>query len=193
MIQVRIPSIAQEASGESEKTHTVFRVEVLTNGRKHLVERRYRDFQALHKKLKKMTKTPDFPPKRGLNRRPKALEQKRTGLEAYLQGLVCDGQQLSREILDFLSIKHIPPGKQTNTLSTLDQLDLQNYRCFCHQVVTFAKNAFAFPDPADLLPNVTVVGVLQGLYLSDPNSESRIEEDCAGAVRLHIPGPESIV
>ncbi|XP_078388579.1 sorting nexin-24-like [Cetorhinus maximus] len=191
MIQIRIPSIGQEAATDSEKVHTVFQIEVLNNGRKHLVERRYRDFQALHKKLKKTTKTPDFPPKRGLNRRPKALEQKRTGLEAYLQGLVCDNQHLSREILDFLNIKHIPAGKQTNTLSILEQLDLQNYRCFCHQVVTFTKDAFAHPSTTDLLPNVTVMGVLQGLYLSDPETQNEV--DSAETVRLHIPGPESIV
>uniref|UniRef100_UPI00398E5ECB sorting nexin-24-like n=1 Tax=Pristiophorus japonicus TaxID=55135 RepID=UPI00398E5ECB len=193
MIAVRIPSIGQEASGASDKVHTVFRVEVLTNGRKHSVDRRYRDFQALHKKLKKTTKTPDFPPKRGLNRRPKALEQKRTGLEAYLQGLVCDGQQISREILDFLNIRHVPSGKQTNSLSALDELDLQNYRCFRRQVVSFTKDAFAHPTAADLLPNVIVAGVLQGLYLPDPDSDTPHEADTAGTARLHVPGPESSV
>ncbi|XP_078056038.1 sorting nexin-24-like [Mustelus asterias] len=188
MIQIRIPSIGQETSGNSEKIHTVFRVEVLNNGRKHLVERRYRDFQALHKKLKKMTKTPEFPAKRGLNRRPKALEQKRSGLEAYLQGLVFDDQHLSREILDFLNIKHLPAGKQ---LSVVEQLDLQNYRCFSHRVVSFSKDAFAHGNSEDLLPNVTVMGVLQGFYQTDP--EMYDEVSSADTVQLHIPGPESIV
>ncbi|XP_067829546.1 sorting nexin-24-like [Heptranchias perlo] len=191
MIEVRIPSIGQEATGDSDKVHTVFRVEVLTNGRKHVVDRRYRDFQTLHKKLKKTTKTPDFPPKRGLNRRPKALEQKRTGLEAYLQGLMCDGQQLPREILDFLNIKHVPSRKQT--LSALDELDLQNYRCFRREVVSFTKDAFAYPTAADLLPNVIVAGVLQGLYLTDPDLETHHGLDFAGRATLHITGPESIV
>ncbi|XP_043536298.1 sorting nexin-24-like [Chiloscyllium plagiosum] len=195
MIQVRIPSIGQGASGDSEKVHTVFRVEVLNNGRKHLVDRRYRDFQALHKKLKKTTKTPDFPSKRGLNRRPKALEQKRSGLEAYLQSLVCecDNWTLSREILDFLNIKHIPVGKSPNTVSALDQLDLQNYRFFCHQVVSFTKDAFSQPNPAGLLPNVIVMGVLQGLYLTEPDSEIHSGAGSPGTMKLHIPGPESFV
>ncbi|XP_038640440.1 sorting nexin-24-like [Scyliorhinus canicula] len=135
-----------------------------------------------------MTKTPDFPAKRGLNRRPKALEQKRTGLEAYLQGLVCDDQHLSQEILDFLNIRHIPAGKQ---MSVLEQLDLQNYRCFCHEVIMFSKDAFAHPDTEDLLPNVIVMGVLQGFYLTDPETCNEVAS--VGTDRLHIPGPESIV
>ncbi|XP_070089272.1 sorting nexin-24 isoform X3 [Equus przewalskii] len=63
----------------------VFKIEVLMNGRKHFVEKRYSEFHALHKKLKKCIKTPEIPSKHVRNWVPKVLEQRRQGLETYLQ------------------------------------------------------------------------------------------------------------
>lgn len=91
----------------------VFRVEVLCNGRRHTVTKRYSEFQALHKRvrppqlcregtqdsssvacsdspptlpqIKKTCKVPDFPPRHVPNWMPKVLEQRRQGLEVYLQ------------------------------------------------------------------------------------------------------------
>ncbi|XP_044914135.1 sorting nexin-24 isoform X3 [Felis catus] len=65
--------------------HQVFKIEVLMNGRKHFVEKRYSEFHALHKKLKKCIKTPEIPSKHVRNWVPKVLEQRRQGLETYLQ------------------------------------------------------------------------------------------------------------
>ncbi|NXH52592.1 SNX24 protein, partial [Rhabdornis inornatus] len=63
----------------------VFKIEVLMNGRKHFVEKRYSEFHALHKKLKKFIRTPEIPSKHVRNWVPKVLEQRRQGLELYLQ------------------------------------------------------------------------------------------------------------
>ncbi|XP_048449558.1 sorting nexin-24 [Rhincodon typus] len=63
----------------------VFKIEVLMSGRKHIVEKRYSEFHALHKKLKNSIKTPEMPSKHVRNWVPKVLEQRRHGLEAYLQ------------------------------------------------------------------------------------------------------------
>nr|XP_014354364.1 PREDICTED: sorting nexin-24-like isoform X2 [Latimeria chalumnae] len=63
----------------------VFKIEVLMSGRKHFVEKRYSEFHAFHKKLKKSIKTPEMPSKHVRNWVPKVLEQRRQGLEAYLQ------------------------------------------------------------------------------------------------------------
>uniref|UniRef100_H3A360 PX domain-containing protein n=1 Tax=Latimeria chalumnae TaxID=7897 RepID=H3A360_LATCH len=73
----------------------VFKIEVLMSGRKHFVEKRYSEFHAFHKKLKKSIKTPEMPSKHVRNWVPKVLEQRRQGLEAYLQG--CNGADL-REV-----------------------------------------------------------------------------------------------
>ncbi|XP_008939143.1 PREDICTED: sorting nexin-24 [Merops nubicus] len=72
----------------------VFKIEVLMNGRKHFVEKRYSEFHALHKKLKKFIRTPEIPSKHVRNWVPKVLEQRRQGLELYLQGTV--QQQLQK-------------------------------------------------------------------------------------------------
>ncbi|NWT24164.1 SNX24 protein, partial [Cardinalis cardinalis] len=63
----------------------VFKIEVLVSGRKHFVEKRYSEFHALHKKLKKFIRTPEIPSKHVRNWVPKVLEQRRQGLELYLQ------------------------------------------------------------------------------------------------------------
>ncbi|XP_010157221.1 PREDICTED: sorting nexin-22, partial [Eurypyga helias] len=67
----------------------VFKIEVLMNGRKHFVEKRYSEFHALHKKLKKFIRTPEIPSKHVRNWVPKVLEQRRHGLELYLQVTSC--------------------------------------------------------------------------------------------------------
>jgi len=60
-------------------------VEILFNGRKHFVLRRYSDFQTLHRKLKKIVRAPDFPSKRNQHLRTKPLEQRQQELEDYIQ------------------------------------------------------------------------------------------------------------
>ncbi|CAM9401423.1 unnamed protein product [Bubo scandiacus] len=62
MIAVSIPAAEPQAAARSpDKAHTVFRVEVLCNGRRHTVAKRYSEFQALHKRIKKTCKVPNFP------------------------------------------------------------------------------------------------------------------------------------
>ncbi|GLD59025.1 sorting nexin-22 [Lates japonicus] len=84
MIEVSIPSMEREVD-ESGKSKKLFRVEVLFNERKHYVLRRNSEFQTLHRKLKKIIQTPDFPSKRNPHLRTKPLEQRRQELEDYIQ------------------------------------------------------------------------------------------------------------
>uniref|UniRef100_A0A8C7YDC4 PX domain-containing protein n=1 Tax=Oryzias sinensis TaxID=183150 RepID=A0A8C7YDC4_9TELE len=84
MITVSIPSLEKEVD-ESGKSRKLFRVEVLFNERKHYVLRRNGDFQSLHKKLKKIINTPDFPSKRNPHLRTKPMEQRRQELQVYVQ------------------------------------------------------------------------------------------------------------
>uniref|UniRef100_A0A8C9SK02 Sorting nexin 22 n=1 Tax=Scleropages formosus TaxID=113540 RepID=A0A8C9SK02_SCLFO len=76
MIEVSIPSLERKVD-ESGKLQKLFRVEILFNGRKHFVLKRHREFVSLHKKLKKILQTPDFPNKRSPHFRQKPLEQRR--------------------------------------------------------------------------------------------------------------------
>ncbi|XP_067839132.1 uncharacterized protein [Heptranchias perlo] len=118
MIEVSIPSFRYEES-DLERGYTegrimlypsrfsigcklVFKIEVLMSRRKHFVEKRYSEFHALHKKLKKSIKTPEMPSKHVRNWVPKVLEQRRHGLEAYLQkktGYKCGLLPQKKEIL----------------------------------------------------------------------------------------------
>ncbi|NXL59913.1 SNX22 protein, partial [Chordeiles acutipennis] len=131
MIAVSIPAAEPQAAASSpDKAHTVFRVEVLCNGRRHTVVKRYSEFHALHKRIKKTCKVPDFPPRRVPNWMPKVLEQRRQGLELYIrvrclpavaseggfggadpppaarQGVLYHNEELPQDVLDFLKVRH---------------------------------------------------------------------------------------
>ncbi|XP_075016739.1 sorting nexin-22 isoform X3 [Calonectris borealis] len=106
MIAVSIPAAEPQAAARSpDKAHTVFRVEVLCNGRRHTVVKRYSEFQALHKRIKKTCKVPDFPPRRVPNWMPKVLEQRRQGLELYIRGVLYHNEELPQDVLDFLKVR----------------------------------------------------------------------------------------
>ncbi|XP_058593424.1 sorting nexin-22 isoform X3 [Neofelis nebulosa] len=56
--------------------------------------------------IKKLYKVPDFPSKRLPNWRTRGLEQRRQGLEAYIQGVLYLNQDVPKELLEFLSLRH---------------------------------------------------------------------------------------
>ncbi|KAB0406125.1 hypothetical protein E2I00_018587, partial [Balaenoptera physalus] len=84
LTRTRLPSRARQ----------VFRVEVLCHGRRHTI--------------KKLSKVPDFPSKRLPNWRTRGLEQRRQSLEAYIQGILYLNQDVPKELLEFLSLRHLP-------------------------------------------------------------------------------------
>ncbi|NWT31780.1 SNX22 protein, partial [Cardinalis cardinalis] len=134
----------------------VFRVEVLCHGRRHSVTKRYSEFQALHKRIKKICKVPDFPPRHVPNWMPKALEQRRQALEVYLQGVLYHNEELPQDILDFLKVRRCqqsPKGSGPPLL--LPQ----------RPAVGFCLDPYVQPRGPELLPNTVLSGVLQGLYL----------------------------
>ncbi|XP_040425720.1 sorting nexin-22 isoform X2 [Cygnus olor] len=142
MIVVSIPAAEPEATARSpEKAHTVFLVEVLCNGRRHTVAKRYSEFQALHKRIKKTCKVPDFPPRRVPNWVPKVLEQRRQGLELYIQG----GSRALQGLRFFshCSTSH-PPSQRP--------------------VLGFHTDPYVRLPVTDALPDTVLSGVLQGLY-----------------------------
>uniref|UniRef100_A0A8C9FML7 Sorting nexin 22 n=1 Tax=Pavo cristatus TaxID=9049 RepID=A0A8C9FML7_PAVCR len=156
MIVVSIPVVEPEVTARSpEKAHTVFLVEVLCNGRRHTVAKRYSEFQALHKRIKKSCKVPDFPPRRVPNWVPKVLEQRRQGLELYIQGVLCHNEELPQDVLDFLKVRHCHPAVPGAVLCWVLCLAL---------CAAGLHKAALMPLPADTLPNAVLSGVLQGLY-----------------------------
>ncbi|XP_025899743.1 sorting nexin-22 [Nothoprocta perdicaria] len=154
MIAVSIPAAEPAAAPRGpERPHTVFRVEVLCNGRRHTVAKRYSEFQALHKRIRKSCKVPDFPPRRVPNWVPKVLEQRRQGLELYLQGVLTHNAELPPELLDFLQLRPQEPKGGSPTRRPAPR-----------PVLSFRRDPYARPPAPELLPDAVLRGVLQGLY-----------------------------
>ncbi|XP_074455749.1 sorting nexin-22 isoform X1 [Larus michahellis] len=156
MIAVSIP--AAEPPRSPDTAHTVFRVEVLCNGRRHTVAKRYSEFQALHKRIKKTCKVPDFPPRRVPNWMPKVLEQRRQGLELYIRGVLYHNEELPQDVLDFLKVRRCQQDPKATSPPT-GPLPSQR------PVVGFCTDPYAQPPGTDLLPDTVLRGVLQGLYI----------------------------
>ncbi|KAM6201022.1 sorting nexin-22 isoform 2-T2 [Rhynchocyon petersi] len=158
MLEVHIPSVGpegEESRQSPEKGHMVFRVEVLCRGRRHTVPRRYSEFHALHKRMKKLYKVPDFPSKRLPNWRTRGLEQRRQGLEAYIQGVLYLNQDVPKELLEFLRLRHFPEDPKSNSWGS----QLRH-----RPVISFCMDPYLYTPSPEPLPNTVVNGVLQSLY-----------------------------
>ncbi|XP_076026067.1 sorting nexin-22 [Genypterus blacodes] len=167
MIEVSIPSMEKEVD-EAGKSRKLFRVDVLFHGRKHFVLRRNSEFHSLHRKLRKIIQTPDFPSKRNPHLRTKPLEQRRQELEYYIQDIIYQNEDVPQVLLDFLHLKHFHTGNKISSLESLDDLDNQDYSFpLSHQrVVGYFQDPYRSSCTSDL-PDVVVDGVLQGFYPRD--------------------------
>ncbi|KAJ0069907.1 hypothetical protein NL108_016140 [Boleophthalmus pectinirostris] len=164
MIEVSIPSMEQEED-EAGKTKKLFRVEVLFNGRKHFVLRKTSEFQTLHRKLRKVIQTPDFPSKRNQHLRTKPPEQRRQELEDYIQNIIYQNEDVPQVLLDFLHLKHFHTGTKAYSMESLDDLDSQegSYQFPQQRALAFYRDPYLSDYSSDL-PDVVVDGVLQGFY-----------------------------
>ncbi|KAM6937030.1 sorting nexin-22 [Xenentodon cancila] len=167
LIQVAIPALEPEVH-ESGKSKKRFRVEVLFNGRKHYVLRRSTEFQTLHRKLRKIIQTPDFPSKRNPHLRTKPAEQRRQELEDYIQEIIYQNEDVPQVLLDFLHLKHFHTGNKISSMESLDELDSQedSHQYPQQRVVGFFQDPYV-SNCRTGLPDVVVGGVLQGFYPRD--------------------------
>ncbi|KAM8940995.1 sorting nexin-24 isoform 1-T1 [Lycaon pictus] len=144
-MEVYIPSFRYEES-DLERGYTVFKIEVLMNGRKHFVEKRYSEFHALHKKLKKCIKTPEIPSKHVRNWVPKVLEQRRQGLETYLQAVILENEELPKLFLDFLNVRHLPSLPKAESCGSFDEPESEESSKLSHQpVLLFLRDPYVLP------------------------------------------------
>ncbi|XP_015677323.1 sorting nexin-24 [Protobothrops mucrosquamatus] len=143
----------------------VFKIEVLMNGRKHFVEKRYSEFHALHKKLKKFIRTPEIPSKHVRNWVPKVLEQRRQGLESYLQGIVLENEEPPKMFLDFLNVRHFPSLPKAESCGSFEETESEESSKLSHQpVLLFLRDPYVLPTANDDFPNVVIEGILHGLF-----------------------------
>ncbi|XP_046761254.1 sorting nexin-24 isoform X2 [Gallus gallus] len=124
----------------------VFKIEVLMSGRKHFVEKRYSEFHALHKKLKKCIRTPEIPSKHVRNWVPKVLEQRRQGLELYLQTVILENEELPKIFLDFLNVRHVPTLPKAESCGSFDETESEESSKLSHQpVLLFLRDPYVLP------------------------------------------------
>ncbi|KAM8961897.1 sorting nexin-24 [Pelodytes ibericus] len=163
-MEVYIPSFRYEEN-DLERGYTVFRIEVLVNGRRHFVEKRYSEFHALHKKLKKNIKTPEIPSKHVRNWIPKVLEQRRQGLESYLQAVIFENEELPKIFLEFLNVRHMPSLPKAESCCSIDDIDSEDTSKLSHQpVLLFLRDPYVLPAANDNAANVVIEGVLHGIF-----------------------------
>lgn len=164
MLDVSIPSFRHEDS-DMERGFTVFKIEVLVSGRKHVIEKRYSEFYTLHKKLKKFMKTPEMPSKHVRNWIPKVLEQRRQGLELYLQTVIMDNEELPKVLIEFLNIRHLPSLPKAESYGSFDETESEESSKLSHQpVLLFLRDPYVLPAAKDDVPNMVTEGVLHGIY-----------------------------
>ncbi|XP_059159980.1 sorting nexin-24-like [Physella acuta] len=154
VIRVNIPSFRKVKEGD--ETYTVFSVDVWVSGRHHVIEKRYSEFEELHKQLKKIIKTPEFPPKKVLKWNTKVLEQRRLALDSYFQGVV-EQDPMPNVLLLFL---------ETDMLDhSMDLMKVEEEQKTCHQaVISLDACAYLQESKLDSLPDIVSVGVSMGLY-----------------------------
>lgn len=131
--------------------------------------------------IKKLYKVPDFPSKRLPNWRTRGLEQRRQGLEAYIQGVLYMNQDVPKELLEFLSLRHFPTDPKASSWGSLGEfLPSDRSSHLQHRpVISFCMDPYVCAPSQERLPNVVVNGVLQSLYgFSTCPSQAQPEAPC---------------
>ncbi|KYN45120.1 Sorting nexin-24 [Trachymyrmex septentrionalis] len=151
------------------KPYYVYCIEVLESktGTRHFIERRYSEFSALHRKLKKdNSDIAPFPPKRVRNSHPKVLEQRRAALELYIQktlSLLATKQQ----VLNFLGIESQEATFHHRIHKAADNSAHNHPNTLGHHpVLTFHCDPYVLADSTSSLSDVVTNGVLLGIYKS---------------------------
>ncbi|XP_076103953.1 sorting nexin-24-like [Mytilus galloprovincialis] len=162
MIRVAIPNHKKVEDGQN--TYTVFCLEVLdcSSGKMTHIEKRYSEFEAIHKQVKKIPgmRIPEFPPKKVMKWNSKVLEQRRLGLQTYVQG-VLQGDRLSKSMLNFLEIS-LPDCQSEESFEQSNE-NIPSH----HPLLSFTADAFLQENNRSSLPDIIVQGVHMGLYATN--------------------------
>ncbi|XP_043282582.1 sorting nexin-24-like [Venturia canescens] len=170
MYQVSISGyrLAEVTHGKRFYVYTI-EVRDTRGGAKYSINRRYSEFNALHRALKKECDTAPFPPKRVRNSQPKVLEQRRIALEYYVQKML-RLETTKKQVLEFLGIEGIrqPENIRKRTVQESDTSRTnQMFDCpsIGHQpVMTFKHDPYLQTQSDTRLPDIVTQGVLLGIY-----------------------------
>ncbi|XP_064295359.1 sorting nexin-24 isoform X4 [Phalacrocorax carbo] len=96
--------------------------------------------------LKKFIRTPEIPSKHVRNWVPKVLEQRRQGLELYLQTVILENEELPKIFLDFLNIRHVPTLPKAESCGSFDETESEESSKLSHQpVLLFLRDPYVLP------------------------------------------------
>nr|XP_022334197.1 sorting nexin-24-like [Crassostrea virginica] len=159
MIRVSIPS-HHKVVEDNNDSYTVFTIEVciVSTGKTITVQKRYSEFEMLHKQLKKQMKTPEFPPKKMMKFSNKVLEQRRLALQTYLQGVALM-EKTPKLLLHFLDVEQYIFGSQ----DSLDQIDFNN-RTTHQPMIAFPPEVYLQDSNRNGSYDIVNAGVLAALY-----------------------------
>ncbi|XP_024253400.1 sorting nexin-24-like [Oncorhynchus nerka] len=165
-VRIFIPSFRSE-DNPIEKGYTVFKIDVLMNGRQHTVKKRYSEFHHLHKILKKSMTPPEIPSKHVRNWIPKVLEQRRHGLELYLQTIIMENEVLPKIFLDFLNIRHFPSLTKTESCGSFETESEEASKLTHQPAMLYHRDPYMLPSSHDTFSNVVIEGVIHGIFFPD--------------------------
>uniref|UniRef100_A0A674H327 Sorting nexin 24 n=2 Tax=Taeniopygia guttata TaxID=59729 RepID=A0A674H327_TAEGU len=115
--------------------------------------------------LKKFIRTPEIPSKHVRNWVPKVLEQRRQGLELYLQTVILENEELPKIFLDFLNVRHVPTLPKAESCGSFDETESEESSKLSHQpVLLFLRDPYVLPKANDDFPNVVIDGILHGIF-----------------------------
>ncbi|XP_028412779.1 sorting nexin-24-like [Dendronephthya gigantea] len=173
VIKIDIPRF-ERVIDPTGKNYTVYKVLIAKAGGTKEVEKRYSEFDKLHKSLNKREKIPkniEFPPKRIISGSVNTKEERRGKLRKFLQEL-CDLNPIPEEVLAFLGISQPIQSNLTNSRkngnysSSEDLLDSVGYST--HQPLLGFTNVFEniqiAEDDLTLEDDVLTQGILDGIY-----------------------------
>ncbi|XP_072037802.1 sorting nexin-22-like isoform X2 [Amphiura filiformis] len=156
MLSVTIPT-SKAVVPADERPYTIYQIHVQVSGRSHIVDKRYREFHTMHKQVRKSlgVNTPEFPPKKMWQLSAKGIEQRRQGLENYLQGIL-NGYTVPKSLLNFLKVKNFKSS---------------SYDSNHWPVMVFDEDSFLTQSSDDSYTDILTDGVTQGLFEDSDSSD----------------------
>ncbi|XP_031847234.1 sorting nexin-24 [Nomia melanderi] len=150
------------------KPYYVYCIEVLEteSGTRYFIERRYSEFSALHRTLKKENaELAPFPPKKVRNCQPKVLEQRRAALELYTQKMLRLAAT-KQQVLNFLGIegRTASASYKRKCKETQDNQQDRSNGLGHHPVLSFHCDPYVQSNSSSSLPDIVINGVLLGIY-----------------------------
>lgn len=173
VIKIDIPRFERviDATG---KDYTVYKVVIAKAGGTKEVEKRYSEFDKLHKRLNKTEQIPrniEFPPKRIISGSASTKEERRGKLRKFLQQL-CDLNPIPEEVLAFLGISQPIQSNLTNSRingnysSSEDLLDSVGNSTHLPLLgfTSVFENVQISQDDLTSEDNILIQGILDGVY-----------------------------